>query len=70
MEPSLPVFWTHGTADTEVPLSYGEEACSFLSRSLHIPDENIVFKTYEGLEHTVDEAVMSDLAEWLTDVLH
>ncbi|KAI0358944.1 lysophospholipase I [Trametes cingulata] len=69
IEPSLPVFWAHGTTDTEVPLSYAEECVSFLRESLHIPEDKVVFKKYEGLEHTVNEAELDDLAVWLSGLL-
>ncbi|KAI0719120.1 Phospholipase/carboxylesterase [Cerioporus squamosus] len=69
IEPSLPVFWSHGTADQEVPMSYGEECTAFLRNSLHLPADNVTFKTYEGLEHTVNDDVLNDLATWLARVL-
>ena len=69
IEPSLPVFWSHGTADEEVPQSYGEECVSFLRNTLNIPSDKIAFCTYEGLEHTVDDRVLNDFSEWLRDVL-
>ena len=69
IEPSLPVFWSHGTADEEVPLSYGKECISFLRDTLHLPNDKVVFKTYEGLQHTVNDAVMADLAAWLDNTL-
>ncbi len=69
IEPNLPVFWSHGVADQEVPLSYGEDATRFLRAALGIPGDKIVFRSYDGLEHTVNEAVMADFAEWLTTTL-
>ncbi|KAI0757416.1 Phospholipase/carboxylesterase [Daedaleopsis nitida] len=69
LEPSLPVFWSHGRADEEVPLSYGEEATSFLRDGLRLPVDKVAFKTYDGLEHTVDDAVISDLTAWLARIL-
>lgn len=69
LEPSLPVFWSHGRADEEVPLSYGEQAISFLRDGLRLPSDKVTFKTYDGLEHTVNEAVIFDLAAWLSRVL-
>ncbi|OBZ79816.1 Acyl-protein thioesterase 1 [Grifola frondosa] len=69
MEPNLPVFWGHGNSDHEVPLHVAEECVSFLRDTLDLPDERLVFKTYEGLEHTVSEAEMDDLADWLLRVL-
>ncbi|TBU48672.1 Phospholipase/carboxylesterase [Dichomitus squalens] len=69
IEPSLPVFWAHGTVDDEVPLSYGEECVSFLRNTLRMPSDNFSFKTYEGLGHDVNETVLDDLAAWLSTVL-
>ena len=69
IEPSLPVFWAHGTADDEVPLSYGEECTSFLCSTLHMPQDKVVIKTYEGLGHTVNDTELDDLATWLSNVL-
>ncbi|KAI0367515.1 Phospholipase/carboxylesterase [Pilatotrama ljubarskyi] len=69
IEPVLPVFWGHGTADTEVPLLYAEECVSFLRESLNIPEDRVVFKKYEGLEHTVNDAELGDLTVWLSEIL-
>lgn len=69
IEPSLPIFWAHGSADDEVPLSYGEECVSFLRNSLGIPSERVVFKTYEGLDHSINDAELDDLAEWLANMV-
>ena len=63
IEPSLPVLWTHGNADTEVPPSYGQEGVAFLTQCVHIPRGKVSLKLYEGLEHTVNDEVMDDLAE-------
>ena len=69
LEPDLPVFWAHGKADTEIPISYGEDSISFLRDSLNIPANKIVFRTYEGLEHTVNNEELEDFAAWLSHVL-
>ncbi|KAI1786307.1 Phospholipase/carboxylesterase [Ganoderma leucocontextum] len=69
IEPSLPVFWAHGSADDEMPLPYGEECISFLRSTLNMPSERVVFKTYEGLDHSVNDAELDDLAEWLANVV-
>ncbi|KAI0638970.1 lysophospholipase I [Trametes polyzona] len=69
LEPSLPVFWAHGRADTEVPISYAEEGMDFLGESLHIPEDKLVLKKYDGLEHTVNDQEMDDLAVWLSQIL-
>ncbi|KAM5531519.1 hypothetical protein V8D89_014844 [Ganoderma adspersum] len=69
IEPSLPIFWAHGSADDEVPLPYGEECVSFLRNTLGIPSERVVFKTYEGLDHSINDAELDDLAEWLANIV-
>ncbi|KAI0825227.1 lysophospholipase I [Trametes gibbosa] len=69
LEPNLPVFWAHGIPDAEVPVSYAEEGTDFLRDTLHIPEEKVVSKKYEGLEHTVNAEELDDLAAWLTEVL-
>ncbi|KAI0761692.1 lysophospholipase I [Trametes elegans] len=66
LEPNLPVFWAHGVEDIEIPLSYGQECATFLREELHIPEDKITFKMYEGLEHTVNDAELDDLAHWLS----
>lgn len=38
MEPSLPVFWGHGTEDREIPLAIGQESVLFLQEDLGFPD--------------------------------
>ena len=69
IEPNLPVFWAHGTADEEVPMSYGEECTAFLRNILQFPADKVTFKTYEGLEHAVNEDVVNDLVAWLARIL-
>ena len=69
IEPSLPVFWAHGSADDEVPLLYGEECVSFLRNTLGMSSERVMFKIYDGLEHSVDDAELDDLAEWLAHIV-
>ncbi|KAI9059576.1 lysophospholipase I [Trametes sanguinea] len=69
LEPSLPVFWAHGKADKEVPFSYAEDGTAFLRDGLHIPESNIVLKSYEGLEHEVNDAEMDDFSVWLSHIL-
>ena len=69
MEPTLPVFWSNGLDDKEVPPSYGEEAVAFLRDTLPLPADKIVYKTYNGLEHTVNDEVLDDLSGWLTSIL-
>ncbi|KAI8983357.1 lysophospholipase I [Trametes punicea] len=69
LEPNLPVFWAHGKEDMEVPLTYAEDGTSFLRNGLHIQEDKLVFKTYEGLGHAVNDAELDDLARWLSHVL-
>ncbi|CDO70919.1 hypothetical protein BN946_scf184829.g27 [Trametes cinnabarina] len=69
LEPSLPVFWAHGLADVEVPLSYAEDGTAFLRDGLNIPESNIVFKTYDGLQHDINDTELDDFAAWLLHTL-
>lgn len=69
LEPNLPVFWAHGKMDTEIPISYAEDSISFLRNSLNISADKIVFRTYEGLEHTVNNEELEDFAVWLSHLL-
>lgn len=69
IEPNLPVFWSHGAADNEVPVTYGEEGSGFLQRCLHIPEDKMVFKIYDGLGHDINDAVLDDFSEWLSNIL-
>ncbi|GJE87880.1 phospholipase/carboxylesterase [Phanerochaete sordida] len=65
IEPSLPVFWGHGTEDPEVPLAIGQESTLFLQEDLGLPEATITFRSYEDLGHDVCQQEMQDLAAWL-----
>jgi len=62
---SLAVLWLHGEADIEVPISYGEDAVSFLRSQVGIPDDLVQFKSYDGLAHAINDEELNDLASWL-----
>ncbi|KAG8865416.1 hypothetical protein FRB96_000306 [Tulasnella sp. 330] len=55
---NLPIFWGHGTADSMVTYSCGQNAVKIL-RELSF--KNIDFKTYHGLQHGVDQDEIDDL---------
>jgi len=68
-DPTLPVFWGHGKADTEIPTYYSEEAVCFLRDVLRLPAQCLTIKRYDGLEHAINVAEMNDLLIWIFRVL-
>lgn len=69
MNPSLPVFWGHGTDDREVPLGMGQECINFLRRELRFSRHKITSKTYMNLDHNVNNEELRDVCEWLSRLL-
>lgn len=69
IEPNLPVFWGHGTADNIVTLATAEESITFLTETLQYSEEMITFKVYDSLDHTVNDVEIEDLAHWLMGIL-
>lgn len=67
--PRQPIFWAHGTADDEVPISYGEDALRFLASFVGVPTNLIQFEVYEGLRHAIADAELDALAQWIARVL-
>ena len=65
----LPGLWCHGTNDNEILTMYGEDAIAFMSGTLDIQDECIIYKSYEGLTHTTDDIELADVAAWLVKIL-
>jgi predicted esterase len=68
-QPHLPVFWGHGTADAEIPLSFAQEAMSFLNYALRVPRSLLRFNIYDGLAHSINDDELDDLASWLVRIL-
>ncbi|KAJ3546233.1 hypothetical protein NMY22_g2135 [Coprinellus aureogranulatus] len=70
---SLPILWCHGTADEEIPLSYGRDAEAFIetvySNGSNSVRRQFTFKTYDGLEHNTNEAELEDVAMFLEERL-
>jgi hypothetical protein len=64
----LPVLWCHGTNDNEIPTTYGEDAIAFMSGTLNIQDECIIYKSYEGLTHTTNDIELADVTAWLVRI--
>lgn len=65
---SSAIFWGHGTADEEIPLSLGRDGVSRLREVngyVHLE-----FREYEGMGHTTCEAEMRDLKAWLSSLLN
>ncbi|KAJ7655289.1 phospholipase carboxylesterase [Mycena polygramma] len=62
--PNFPVLWCHGIADTEIPISVGEDAVAYLKK--HVRDK-VQFNTYPGLEHTINDDEVNDLLAWLVE---
>ncbi|KAK7064638.1 lysophospholipase i [Favolaschia claudopus] len=60
--PHVPILWCHGNADTEIPLSVGQDAVAFLRTHIR---EDVQFHTYAGLEHTINDEEVNDLLTWL-----
>lgn len=65
----IPILWCHGTTDRSIPISYGEDATAFLRDTIKVPQTKLQFFAYEGLEHTIREDELSDVASWLQDLL-
>lgn len=68
-QPHLPIFWGHGAADAEIPLSFAQEAMSFLNYALRVPRSLLRFKIYDGLAHSINDDELDDLASWLVRIL-
>lgn len=65
----LPIFWCHGAQDNEIPESYGADAVSFMRHTLSIPDQCLIYKRYDGLKHTINDAELEDTLSWLKYIL-
>ncbi|KAJ6604153.1 phospholipase carboxylesterase [Mycena vulgaris] len=62
--PNVPILWCHGTADLEIPIAVGENAVSYLKKHLR---DKVQYKTYPGLEHTINDEEVDDLLAWLVE---
>ncbi|TFY66207.1 hypothetical protein EVG20_g4884 [Dentipellis fragilis] len=61
-EPSLPVFWGYGRADTEIPPYHSEESMGFLRDVMRLPMHLLTYRRYDNLAHTVNVTFSSRLA--------
>lgn len=66
--PNLSVLWCHGRTDLEVPISYADDAISFLRSSVGIPNNKLHYRTYKGLAHSINDDELDDLARWLRNI--
>lgn len=64
-EPSVPIFWAHGNADTEIPLQYALNNVEFLQRRLGITGNKLTFIQYNGLGHTTSKQELDALVQWI-----
>jgi predicted esterase len=64
---TTPIFWGHGKADPLVRYKYAQDSVEFLKSQLGIPlaEDRLVFKSYEGLQHSADPREIEDMREWL-----
>ncbi len=61
------IFWGHGTADEEIPLSLGRDGAGWLQEvNGHV---QVHFREYGGMGHTTCEAEMRDWKAWLNHLL-
>ncbi|KAH8828774.1 Phospholipase/carboxylesterase/thioesterase [Flagelloscypha sp. PMI_526] len=58
---TTPVFWCHGEADQEIPLTMGSDAVEYM-KSVGFEVE---IKTYPGLVHDTNEEELKDVSDWL-----
>ena len=57
----VPVLQAHGDADTVVPFSYGTQTSTFL-RAFY---DNYVWRCYDGLGHTISQAMFLDVRTFM-----
>jgi len=72
----LPIFMAHGTADAVLDYRFGEASAKALTTEwkLKKAEESgspvgVLFKTYEGLPHSVDNEELEDATSWLKRVI-
>jgi lysophospholipase-1 len=62
------IFWGHGKADEEIPLSLGRDGVGWLQEvngSIQLD-----FREYDGMGHVTCETEMRDLKAWLSHLLN
>lgn len=59
----IPLLMCHGTADPVVDIRWSRPSFDKLQREGELKDA--VFKTYSGLQHSIDDRVLMDLAQFL-----
>ncbi|KAF8061011.1 phospholipase carboxylesterase [Lyophyllum atratum] len=67
--PSLPVLWCHGAADREIPISYGQDATTFLRNTIGLSPSKLQIRVYDDLGHAINDAELDDIASWLQFIL-
>ena len=61
----IPVFLAHGSADPVIPVALGKQSCTLLEGQGYKPE----WHEYQGMQHSVSEKEIYDIAEWLEQVL-
>ena len=61
---SQPIFITHGTSDSMIPIAHGRESRRFLEAEGYEPD----YKEY-SMGHEINQDVLDDLVRWIPGVL-
>ena len=67
-EPSLPVFWGHGEADTDIPFQYAQNSMDFLKNRLCLPSHLLTIIKYRDLDHETSTEELRDFARWVRTV--
>lgn len=62
------IFWGHGTADEEIPLSLGRDGVGWLQEVNRYVQ--VDFREYGGMGHMTCEAEMGDWKAWLSHLLN
>ena len=72
----MPIFWGHGKSDPLIKFKWGESSVEWLKTQVGIPEASpdepqeggILFRAYEGLDHSVAEEELDDIQKWLKAV--
>ncbi|KZO98180.1 Phospholipase/carboxylesterase [Calocera viscosa TUFC12733] len=74
---TVPIFQGHGARDNVVQYEWGRLSFEYLKEKLGVKEAEpgkfkeggIVFKTYQGLTHSASDKEITDLGQWLREVL-
>lgn len=74
---NLSIFWGHGKRDQLIRYKWGESSVTFLKEQIGVKDADpakpeeggIVFRGYDDLDHSVNEAEILDAQAWLKKIV-